>query len=382
MLRSAPPRGSDSEDEPTGPMSRDRRDGFMSLEQASTKATSPVNVLSTQISAKGVGIGYIAAVFMQLVSIGLLVALNKLSFSSASIPLRVVLFFVGVWWAMFTIPCALWLRDRPGPPLKGSSDAGGRVRQLLTYVVFAWSSVWRTITIAVKMRQMLIFLVAWFILSDAIATVSGTAILFARTELHMGTVPIAILSITATSSGIAGAFFWPMIQRRLGLQTNQTILVCIALMEIIPIYGLCGYIPFVKAWGVGGLQQFWEIYPLGVVHGFVMGGLSSYCRSFYGLLIPPGSEAAFYALFAITDKGSSAIGPALVGMIVDATGTIRPAFIFLAVLIALPLPLIWMIDVDKGIADALNVAHGLGKGSSGEYEAVAMTEQDVERSDL
>ena len=87
-----------------------------------------------------------------------------------------------------------------------------------------------------------------------------------------------------------------------------------------------------------------------------MGGISSYARSFFGRLIPPGSEAAFYALFAITDKGSSAVGPAIVGAIVDATGTIRPAFFFLAVLIAVPAPLIWMVDVEQGQADAVRLA--------------------------
>lgn len=174
----------------------------------------------------------------------------------------------------------------------------------------------------------------------------------------MGTVAIAILSITATSSGIAGAYAWPIISRTFALNTNHTIIGCIMLMEIIPLYGLMGYIPFVKSWGVGGLQQAWEIYPLGIIHGFVMGGFSSYCRSFFGLLIPPGSEAAFYALFAITDKGSSAVGPAIVGAIVDATGQIRPAFAFLAVLIALPAPLIWMIDADRGRGDALKMAAG------------------------
>ena len=176
----------------------------------------------------------------------------------------------------------------------------------------------------------------------------------------MDTVPIAIPSITATTSGIAGAFMWPIISRRLALKNNQTIIACMILMEVIPIYGLMGYLPFVKAWGVGGLQQAWEIYPLGFIHGFVMGGLSSYCRSFFGLLIPPDREAAFYALYAITDKGSSAVGPAIVGAIVDATGTIRPAFAFLAVLIALPVPLIWMVDAERGREDALKMA-GLSK---------------------
>jgi MFS transporter, UMF1 family len=91
-----------------------------------------------------------------------------------------------------------------------------------------------------------------------------------------------------------------------------------------------------------------------------MGGLSSYCRSFFGLIIPSDREAAFYALYAITDKGSSAVGPAIVGAIVDATGTIRPAFAFLAVLIALPVPLMWMVDAERGRADAIKMA-GLSK---------------------
>jgi len=132
-------------------------------------------------------------------------------------------------------------------------------------------------------------------------------------------------------------------------------------MEIIPIYGLMAYIPFIKSWGVGGLQQAWEIYPLAFVHGIVMGGLNSYCRSFYGLLIPPGSEAAFYALYAITDKGSSAVGPMVVGFIIDATGTIRPAFFFLLALIAIPVPLIHMIDIGKGQDDASRMAEVMKK---------------------
>jgi MFS-type transporter involved in bile tolerance (Atg22 family) len=75
------------------------------------------------------------------------------------------------------------------------------------------------------------------------------------------------------------------------------------------------------------LANFGCRYPLGIVYGFVMGGLSSFCRSLFGELIPPGFEAAFYALYAITDKGSSIFGPAIVGAITDAYGEIRPVSI-------------------------------------------------------
>ena len=149
---------------------------------------------------------------------------------------------------------------------------------------------------------------------------------------------------------------------------------------MIPLYGLLGYIPLFKSWGVIGLQQPWEIYILGVIYGFVMGGLSSHCRSFFGQLIPPGSEAAFYALYAITDKGSSAVGPAIVGAIVDATGTIRPAFIFLAVMTALPAPLIYIVNAEKGQADAARMA-GLAKKTGSDDSLELHTVGDYEQEE-
>ncbi|UZP33695.1 hypothetical protein NXS19_001511 [Fusarium pseudograminearum] len=101
------------------------------------------------------------------------------------------------------------------------------------------------------------------------------------------------------------------------------------------------------------------MYPLAAVYGVVLGGLSGYCRSLYGELIPPGSEAAFYALYAITDKGSSVFGPTIVGAIIDRTGTIRPAFWFLAVLVGFPAPLIWFIDVERGRREGAKLAKSI-----------------------
>lgn len=341
------------------------------LKGQTSGSSSPELLLSTQISSKGVGLGYCAAVFVQILSIILLITLNKTSLAKASgtLPLRFVLLLVGVWWASFTFVTRGWLRDRPGPPLDTSSTPGtSRWRVWLRLVGFAWKSLWQTVKIAIKLREVMIFLVAWFLLSDAMATVSGTAILFARTELKMSTTSVGLLSITATLSGMAGAFLWPRVSRYFGLESNHTIIVCITMFEIIPLYGMLAYIPFIKNWGVFGLQQPWEIFPLAIVHGIVGGGLSSYCRSFFGLLIPPGSEAAFYALYAATDKGSSFIGPAVVGVLIDATGQVRSGFFFIAVLIVLPIPLVWLVNADKGRREAVAMADTLDKSHGGPAE--------------
>lgn len=314
-----------------------------------SEITSKELQLSTQISAKGIGIGYSAALFLQCVAIGVLIMMHNSTWAQ-----RVVLFVVGLWWTAFTIPAALWLRPRPGPPLAEEGRKGPGAG--LAYIVYAWKSLFNTVKLARRLVDIMLFLAGWFLLSDAIATTSSTAILFAKTQLHMQPWALGMINVISTMAGVFGAFGWSWISRLFKLKPHQTILVCIALFELIPIYGLSGYLGFVKNWGVIGLQQPWEMYPLAAVYGFVLGGLSGYCRSLYGELIPPGSEAAFYALYAITDKGSSVFGPTIVGAIIDKTGSIRPAFWFLAALVGLPAPLIYFINVERGKSEGEKLA--------------------------
>lgn len=329
---------------------------LLDLEPA--KSTSPELQLSTKISSYGIGIGYIAAMVVQTLAI-LIILVTKYISASNTLALRLVLFFIGLWWFSFTIPAAMWLRPRPGPPLSFTSN-GKQVRSWLGYITYAWGSLGKTVIRARHLKDVLLFLAAWFLLSDSIATMSGTAILFAKIQLQMEPPALALINVIATSSGIVGAFSWSKISRLFNLRPSQTIIACICIFEVIPIYGLTGYIPAVKRFGNFGIQQPWEMYPLAAVYGFVLGGLSSYCRSLFGELIPPGSEAAFYALYAITDKGSSVFGPAIVGAITDRYGDIRPAFLFLAVLIFLPLPLMMLVDVDRGKGDGAAIAKVLG----------------------
>ncbi|TKA32175.1 Autophagy-related protein 22-2 [Salinomyces thailandicus] len=305
--------------------------------------------LSTKISSYGVGIGYIASILVQLLSLVILTTESPPLFS-----LRLVLFVIGAWWLCFTFPAALWLRPRPGPPL--AVGKGGESRSWLSYFTYSWVNLGKTVARARRLRDVVLFLAAWFLVSDAIATVSGTAMLFAKTTLGMDSSALALINVVVTLSGIAGAFTWSKVSQMLGLTPSQTILMCICLFELIPLYGLLGYLPAVRRLGSFGLQQQWEMYPVGALYGLVLGGLSSYCRSLYGELIPPGSEAAFYALYAITDKGSSVFGPAIVGAIVDATGEIRPTFFFLAVLVGLPMPLMFLVDVERGKKESASLA--------------------------
>jgi UMF1 family MFS transporter len=336
--------------------------------------------LSTRISSNGMGIGYIGAVILQVLCIGVVMVTHQTTFS-----LRLVLFLIGLWWLLFTVPAILWLRPRPGPPLPFTSSGKHR-RTWLGYMAYSWKSLGKTLVRARRLRDVGLFLAAWFLLSDGIATVSGTAVLFAKTQLGMRPAALGWISVVGTISGVCGAFSWSYISHLLNLRATHTIIACICLFELVPLYGLLGFIPAIKDLGFLGLQNPWEMFPLSAVFGLVMGGLSSYCRSFFGELIPPGYETAFYALFAITDKGSSVFGPAIVGLITDRYGEIRPAFVFLAVLVFCPLPLMLLVDVDRGKRDALALAadlEGRPKGTMTGYRTVPTIQLlDEERGDL
>ncbi|EED23591.1 autophagy protein Atg22, putative [Talaromyces stipitatus ATCC 10500] len=309
--------------------------------------------LSTRISANGMGISYIGALLLQVICILVVQFTHQTTFS-----FRLVMFLIGLWWFIFTIPSILWLRPRPGPPLPAPSN-GKATRSWLGYMSFSWKALGRTIMRARHLKDVGLFLAAWFLLSDGIATVSGTAILFAKTELHMQPAALGLISVIGTLSGVVGAFAWGFLSRHFNLRAQQPIIASVCLLEIIPLYGMLGFIPAIQKLGFLGLQQPWEVYPMGAIYGLTMGGLSAYCRSLFGELIPPGYETAFYALYAITDKGSSVFGPAIVGAITDRYGEIRPSFVFLAILIFCAVPLMLALDVDRGKRDALALAKEL-----------------------
>ena len=79
------------------------------------------------------------------------------------------------------------------------------------------------------------------------------------------------------------------------------------------------------------------------------GPFNSYSRAVYAELIPPGHESSFFSLFSLTDKSASFLGPFVVGLIADRTGNIRLGFVFLAIMLAVPIPVLLKVTVEEGV---------------------------------
>jgi UMF1 family MFS transporter len=127
---------------------------------------------TSRISSLGVALGYGAGIILLLVA---LIPVTKLHGSTFS--LRLAIGLSGIWWALFSIPAALWL---PGASTTISLDedpvwvepsAGVNKPEtwsLRSQVAGAWSRLgamlsWNEIK---RLRNTFRYLAAWFLLSD------------------------------------------------------------------------------------------------------------------------------------------------------------------------------------------------------------------------
>ncbi|RDX45939.1 MFS general substrate transporter [Lentinus brumalis] len=328
---------------------------------AKEKHDKLLSATTSRISSQGIALGYAAGIVMLLLA---LIPVRAMKGSTDALRLAVGL--SGIWWALFSLPAAAWL-----PGASAMTHAGavaveeGEVPvsrepeadwSMAREIVRAWKRLgqmlrWREIK---RLRNTFVYLAAWFLLSDGFTTITSTALLFAKTTLHMPASSLIIIGALTPTAGIIGSLAWPAIQRRLGWSNLRVLVVLVVMASAIPAYGCLGFLPVFQRSSVkfGGLTTPGEMYVLAVYFGSVYGAFQGYARAFYAEFIPPGEEARWYGLFSITDKSSSFVGPLIVGIIADTTGNIRYAFFFLVVMIWSAVPILMAVDVERGRDDA------------------------------
>jgi MFS transporter, UMF1 family len=281
------------------------------------------------VSSKGWATGYLGG--------GLLLALNVLLYMnsarlglSEAMAVRISLSSAGVWWAVFTIPTLLALRDR-GPARvlpPGRSRVSAAVRQLE-----------HTLRDVRRYPQALTFLIAYLLYSDAIQTVLAVAAQFANDELK---IPVSQLTLAILMAQFMG-FFGAIGFQKLAAVINAKRAVVVSL--VIWVAALV-YIYFV----VDNVVQF---FFMTAVVSLVMGGSQALSRSLFAQLTPKGREAEYFSIYEVSDKGTSWLCPILFGLALQFTGSYRKAILSLIVFLAAGLIGLLKVDMAQGQREAV-----------------------------
>lgn len=284
---------------------------------------SELGRVGAKISGIGTSTGYSSALLIQISALLSLIVLKNIN-NDMIWCIKIIISSIGIWWTVWQIPIALFLRNIKNGDINWNKDM-----KISSMIKKGYIDLVHSISRIRELKDIYFFLLGWFVLSDSITTINSTAILFAKTDLHMPMVSLGKIGVLVMISAIVGSIIIPHIIIAYYRFDLQQVLVGLIL------WCLC-----VPLYGIFSLNSAYEMYFLAVWYGMGIGGLSTVSRSIYSIIIPKGKENVFFSIFSLTDKTSSVIGPFVIGLIVNLFHELRGAFWVLAILLIISLPIL------------------------------------------
>ncbi|RUS16065.1 autophagy-related protein 22-like protein [Endogone sp. FLAS-F59071] len=255
------------------------------------------------LSANAKGMQHVGGLINMVLSIGILLVWGSTTYS-----MQIAATLGAAWWFLLTFVTVFKLKSRGGPPLPAGES----------FMVYSWKKVYKTTRSIRQLSQTYKFLLAWFLLSDGFNTIQTVAILFSQSALHAGNTQLVIAATISPLASLLGIYFFLWVQHLTGARPKTMMLWLACLGALCPAYVLLGQLNTVPF----GLKSVTELYIVAGYFGFLVSGISSYCRSMFAQMVPKGHENEFFAFFQITAAGSSWLGPMITGIISDVTGTL------------------------------------------------------------
>jgi UMF1 family MFS transporter len=313
----------------------------LSAGASSVFANSYLNDLTTEdkrdrVSSWGFGIGYLGG-FITLI-VGALIIFNapKLQIST-EYAVRICFLFAGLWWGGFAVITFAVLKPRA--PVR--VVPAGR-----SYISASFGELGETFRELFKLKQTLRFLIAYLLYNDGIQTVIAMSAVFLSQELFVarGLDPDRTVLIFAFMIAQAIGFVGALVFERVAHYTTAktSIIVTLVIWSCIVIYAY------------GFLETVTEAYIMSGFIGLVLGGSQALSRSLFSQMIPAGRESAFFGIYAISERGTSWIGPFVFGLVAQLTDSYRPAILALIAFFVIGIIILYFVDTAQAIHDAGN----------------------------
>ena len=225
-----------------------------------------------------------------------------------------------------------------------------------------WESTVNTLRKAASFPETTKFLISYFFYSDSYSTIGSIGVLVMQQHMCMPSFMIAVVLLEVLVFAAAGSMLAIRVQHTWRLEPKQMIFACLCGYIVLCLLGILGLVPGSPV----GLKSVPEAFFFGALHGLLMGPVQSYSRTLFSDLIIPGQESEFFALYEITDKGSSWLGPLVAGELYRATGSIHAGFIYLLAMTILPAMLLLTVNHRKGMQEVQGLVSSKRAGVNSE----------------
>jgi len=284
-----------------------------------------------RVSSLGFGYGYIGGALASIISIVpyflAVTGVITVPYEPATL-LKFAFFITAAWWLLFSFPMIKnaqqihYVKPRPHPFRTSFKQLAVTMKKISRY------------------KYAVIFLVAFFFYIDGVHTIIKMASMFGKELINEANSPIPLNLVLLGTLLLVQFVAFPcaIIFGRLAEKYSAKVM----LMAGIGIYTIIT----VFAYFIG---EWWHFLVLGILVGTSQGGVQALSRSVFGRIIPKAHSTEFFGFFSIFGKVSAIIGPFLIAMINDLTGSPRLSVLSLILLFIVGGLLLIRFPMDKAV---------------------------------
>jgi UMF1 family MFS transporter len=273
---------------------------------------APSDRLDT-VSGAGYAFGYLGGGVLLAINVWMTLDPSFFGLADASAAVKASFVTVAAWWALFSIPIFLFVRER-------AALAPGLSRRMISVKLVreSFGELLSTFREVQRYRAVWLFLLSYWLYIDGVNTIQKMSVDYGMSiGLETSSLIQAILLVQFIGFPAALVFGW--IGRRSSPLVG--IFVCIVVYTLVTIYATM-------------LSTATEFFGMAAAIGCVQGGIQALSRSYYGRLIPPERAGEFYGFYNMMGKFAAILGPLLMGTTALLSGSSRTAILSIVILFA------------------------------------------------
>ncbi len=273
-------------------------------------------------SSMGFSLGYIGGGLLFLINVLMYLQPHYFGIPDGATAIRLSFISVAVWWAVFSIPIILFVKE---PKIHDPIGICSAVKE-------GWSQFISTLTKIRELKVVGTFLMAYWLYIDGVDTIIrmavdyGTSIGFPASSLITALLLVQFVAFPAT-------LIYNWFSSKIGIKNA--------------IYtAIIGY-TFITIFGAFVSKE-WHFYVLAIMIACFQGGIQALSRSMYSRIIPKKQAAEFFGFYNMLGKFAAIIGPPMMGYIGLITGNPRLGILSIIILFISGGLLLTKVDLHEG----------------------------------
>ncbi|SDP24873.1 MFS transporter [Halobacillus aidingensis] len=284
-----------------------------------------------RVSAAGFTLGYVGGGVLLAVNLLMIMKYEWFGLPSTLMGTKLAFVSVGIWWFVFSIPL-----------IKNVVEEKKRQQKReRSYVAIGFQRLGRTWKELRQFKQLLIFLLAFWLYNDGISTIIKMATIYGR-DIGIDSTSLITALLITQFVGIPCTFFFGWLAGK--ITPKRALMISLSIYLVIVALGYF-------------MTSALHFYILALCVGFVQGGAQALSRSIFGRMVPGDRHAEFFGFYGISSKFAAIFGPFAFALVGQLTGSSRFGILSLLFFFIVGMILLYVLDVDKGVEQAQAYTH-------------------------